>query len=215
VALLGTGVNPGFAIDKLVLTLATVCQNIKRVKVRRVVDATQRRLPLQKNVGAGMSVEEFRKNVEAGIIKHQGLPESTAMIADSLGLRLERIEEAIDPVVADERVSSQFFEVAKGAVRGLRQVARGIGRGEDEFVRLELEVYLGAPEPADTIEISGVPDLKLIIPGGMHSDLVTAAIAVNCVPALLDVKPGLRTARDIPMCYLPGFVQKAASSSWV
>ena len=53
-------------------------------------------------------------------------------------------------------------------------------------------MYLGAPDPVDAIEISGVPDLKLAIPGGIHGDLATAAIAVNCVPALLEAKPGLR-----------------------
>src|SRR5207237_7663070 len=105
-ALLGTGVNPGFAMDKLVLTLSTACQEITKVKVRRIVDASRRRLPLQKKVGAGMTVEEFRAQVAAGVIKHHGLPESTAMISDSLGLRVERIEESIEQVDADAPVRS-------------------------------------------------------------------------------------------------------------
>ena len=206
VALLGTGVNPGFAMDKLVLTLSTACQEVRRVTVRRVVDASRRRLPLQKKVGAGMSVEEFQAQVQAGVIKHHGLPESAGMIADSLGLRVDTIEEAIEPVVAQETVRSEFLEVAPGRVKGVRQVARGLGAGQ-ENVRLELEMYLGAPEPVDTIELSGVPDLKLAIPGGIHGDLATAAIAVNCIPALLEAKPGLLTSRDIPMRFLPGVAQ--------
>jgi 4-hydroxy-tetrahydrodipicolinate reductase len=206
VALLGTGVNPGFAMDKLVLTLSTACQEVRQVNVRRVVDASRRRLALQKKVGAGMTVEEFRAQVQAGVIKHHGLPESAAMIADSLGLGVDTIEESIEPVVAQETVRSEFLEVAPGRVRGVRQVAHGLGDGQ-ENVRLELEMYLGAPEPVDSIQISGVPDLRLAIPGGIHGDLATAAIAVNCIPALLEAKPGLLTSRDIPMRFLPGVAQ--------
>jgi len=33
-----------------------------------------------------MTVEEFRAQVKAGVIKHVGLPESVAMVADSLNL---------------------------------------------------------------------------------------------------------------------------------
>ncbi len=206
VSLLGTGVNPGFAMDKLVLTLSTACQEVRSVKVRRVVDASRRRLPLQKKVGAGMTVEEFRAQVHAGVIKHHGLPESAAMIADSLGLRVDTIEETIEPVVAQEAVRSEFLQVPAGRVKGVRQVARGSGDGR-ESVRLELEMYLGAPDPVDAIEIGGIPDLKLAIPGGIHGDLATAAIAVNCIPALLEAKPGLLTSRDIPMRFLPGVKQ--------
>ncbi|HYL95215.1 MAG TPA: hypothetical protein VET69_05345 [Terriglobales bacterium] len=206
VALLGTGVNPGFAMHKLVLTLSTACQEVRQVKVRRVVDASRRRLPLQKKVGAGMSVEEFRGQVQAGVIKHHGLPESAAMIADSLGLRVDTIQESIEPVVAQETVRSEFLEVAPGRVIGVRQVARGLGDGQ-ENVRLELEMYLGAPDPVDSIEISGTPDLRLAIPGGIHGDLATAAIAVNCIPALLEAKPGLLTSRDIPMRSMPAVAQ--------
>src|SRR5437868_11171875 len=86
VALVGTGVNPGFVMDKLVVTLAAVSQRIEHAKALRIVDASKRRLPLQKKIGAGMTVEEFRAQVKAGLIKHVGLPESVAMVADSLSL---------------------------------------------------------------------------------------------------------------------------------
>lgn len=207
VALLGTGVNPGFAMDKLVLTLATASQQVNRVRVRRIVDAARRRLPLQKKVGAGLTVEEFQAQVQAGVIKHHGLPESTGMIADSLGLDVDRIEETILPVIAEAAVRSDYIEVPVGKVKGVRQVALGLDHGGQERVRLELAMFLGSPDPVDSVEISGVPDLNLAVPGGIHGDLATAAIAVNCIPAMLEARPGLRTSRDIPMCYLPGISQ--------
>ena len=206
VALLGTGVNPGFAMDKLVLTLATACQEVRHVQVRRVVDASHRRLPLQHKVGAGLTPDEFRSQVASGAIKHHGLPESTGMIADALGIPVLEISETIEPVVADSPVHSEFLQVPAGRVKGVRQVGRGMANGS-ESVRLELEMYLGAPDPVDSIQIRGVPDLNLAIPGGIHGDLATAAIAVNCVPAMLEARPGLRTSRDIPMCFLPGLAE--------
>src|SRR5712672_1986126 len=106
VALVGTGVNPGFVMDKLVVTLAAVSQRIDHVKAVRIVDASKRRLPLQKKIGAGMAVEEFRAQVKAGIIKHVGLPESVAMVADSLNLPVVQITETIEPVIANERVQT-------------------------------------------------------------------------------------------------------------
>src|ERR1700690_1313008 len=114
VALVGTGVNPGFVMDKLVLTLSAVSQRVDWAKAVRVVDASKRRLPLQKKIGAGMTPEEFREQVKAGVIKHHGLPESIAMVADGLGFALDDITETIEPVIAEEMIPTEFLEVAPG-----------------------------------------------------------------------------------------------------
>ncbi len=104
VALVGTGVNPGFVMDKLALTLSAVSQRIDWVSAVRIVDASKRRLPLQKKIGAGMTPDEFRAQVAAGVIKHHGLPESIAMVADGLGFALDDISETIEPVIAEESI---------------------------------------------------------------------------------------------------------------
>src|SRR5713226_10009714 len=98
-------------MDKLVLTLSAVAQRVDSAKAVRIVDASKRRLPLQKKIGAGMTVEEFRAKVAAGVIKHVGLPESVAMVADSLNLAVEQITETIEPKVATERVQTEFLTV--------------------------------------------------------------------------------------------------------
>ena len=128
VALIGTGVNPGFVMDKLVVTLAAVSQRIEHAKAVRIVNASQRRLPLQRKIGAGMTVDEFREKVSAGVIKHVGLPESVAMIADSLNLQVDQITETIEPVVANEEVRTDFLTVDPGQAAGVHQIARGLGR---------------------------------------------------------------------------------------
>jgi len=202
VALVGAGVNPGFVMDKLVLTLAAVAQRVEAARAIRIVDASKRRLPLQKKIGAGMSVEEFKEKVAAGVIKHHGLPESVAMVSDGLGLGVEEITETIEPVVARERVVTEFLEVAQGQAAGVHQIARGFSGGKEK-VYMELQMYVGAAEPGDTVELIGQPNLRMTIPGGTHGDVATAAVVVNAIPAILDAPAGLRTSRDLPFAFFP------------
>jgi 4-hydroxy-tetrahydrodipicolinate reductase len=202
VALVGTGVNPGFVMDKLVLTLAAVSQRVEHARAVRVVDAAERREPLQKKIGAGLSVEEFRAQVAAGVIKHVGLPESLAMVADGLGFALDEIKETIEPVVARERITTEFLTVEPGQAAGVHQIALGFAQG-DEFIHLELQMYAGAKEPFDSIELTGTPNISLVIPGGAHGDVATAAVVVNAIPAILSAPAGLRTARDLSLGFFP------------
>lgn len=202
VALVGTGVNPGFVMDKLVLTLSAVSQRVEWAKAVRIVDASKRRLPLQKKIGAGMTPEEFRAQVSAGVIKHHGLPESIAMVADGLGFELDDISETIEPVIAAEPVKTEFLEVAPGQVAGVHQIARGMDGGKEK-IYMELKMFVGAEDSADSIELKGEPNLELTIPGGTHGDVATAAVVVNAIPSILAAQSGLRTARDLPLSYFP------------
>jgi 2,4-diaminopentanoate dehydrogenase len=202
VALVGTGVNPGFVMDKLPLTLSAVSQRVDWVSALRIVDASKRRLPLQKKIGAGMTPDEFRAQVSAGVIKHHGLPESIVMVADGLGFEIDDITETIEPMIADATVKTEFLEVAPGQVTGVHQIARGTIAGQHKIF-MELKMYVGAKEPADTIVLKGDPNLTLTIPGGTHGDVATAAVVVNAIPAILAANAGLRTSRDLPLCFLP------------
>lgn len=198
VAIVGTGINPGFVMDKLVITLAAVAQRIDHVKALRIVDASKRRQPLQKKIGAGMTVEEFHGKVKEGTIKHVGLPESVAMVADSLGLPVDEITETIQPKVATEHIQTQFLTVEPGQAAGVHQIARGLSEGK-ELIYMELQMYVGAKDPADSVELQGHPNIGLIVPGGCHGDIATASVAVNSIPAVLDAQSGLRTSRDLPI----------------
>jgi 4-hydroxy-tetrahydrodipicolinate reductase len=199
VALVGTGVNPGFVMDKLVVTLAAVSQRVEHAKALRVVDAAKRRLSLQKKIGAGMTVEEFRAQAAAGVIKHVGLSESVAMVADSLNLPVEQIIETLEPKIATERVQTEYLTVEPGQAAGVHQIARGNSKDGKELVYLELQMYVGAKDPTDTISLTGQPNISLVIPGGSPGDLATASVIVNSIPPILDAPAGLRTSRDLPI----------------
>jgi len=198
VTILATGVNPGFLMDAWPLFMTGVCQQVKQIKVVRVQDASLRRGPFQKKIGAGCTIEQFKKLVAAGTLKHVGLPESIAMIAGGLGWKLDEITESIEPVVAKTQVRTDFVTVEPGQVAGVRQVGRGIRAGE-ELVTLEFEASVGASDSYDAVYITGIPNLEVVIEGGTHGDIATAAIVVNSVHRVIDAPPGLVTMKDLPI----------------
>jgi 4-hydroxy-tetrahydrodipicolinate reductase len=198
VTVLATGVNPGFTMDTWPLFMTGVCQQVKKIKVVRVQDASPRRGPFQKKIGAGLTLKEFNELVAAGTLRHVGLPESIAMIAGGLGWKLDKITESIEPVVARSRVETDSVMVRPGQAAGVRQVGKGIRAG-DELISLEFEAYVGAPESYDAVYITGTPGLEAVIKGGTPGDIATAAITVNCVHRVMDAPPGLLTMKDVPI----------------
>ncbi len=198
VAVVGTGVNPGFAMDALPITLTGVCERVDAIRVDRIQDASVRRLPFQQKIGAGLTPEQFDERVASGSVRHVGLAESVAMIADAMGWKLDRITDDIGPKVARRSTKSQFLTVQKGQVAGIIQTGIGFRDGE-ALITLHMEAYLGAPESYDAVTVKGLPDLHMKIAGGIHGDIATAAIAVNSIPKVLSAEPGLHTMRSLPI----------------
>jgi 2,4-diaminopentanoate dehydrogenase len=198
VAVLGTGVNPGFVMDALPITLTGVCERVDAIRVDRVQDARIRRLPFQQKIGAGLTRDQFQKKVDDGSVRHVGLAESVSMIADAMGWKLDRVTDEIQPKIATGTVASEFLAVDAGYVCGIIQDGIGYRDGKP-VITLHMEAYLGAPESYDSIEIAGVPALRSKIAGGVHGDVATASIVVNSLPKVLEAPPGLHTMRDMPI----------------
>jgi 4-hydroxy-tetrahydrodipicolinate reductase len=201
VAVLGTGVNPGFVMDALPIALTGVCERVDAIRVDRIQDARVRRLPFQQKIGTGLTREQFQRKVDDGSVRHVGLAESVSMIAEAMGWKLDRITDEIQPKIATATVASEFLAVDPGYVCGI--VQDGVGyRDGAPVITLHMEAYLGAPESYDAIEISGSPAIRSKIAGGVHGDIATASIVVNSLARVLEVPPGLHTMRDMP---LPSF----------
>lgn len=199
VAIVGTGVNPGFAMDTLPLAITAISRDVSHVRVERRVAAALRREPLQRKVGAGMSPADFEAGVVAGTIRHVGLPESVAAVAGGLGWALDRIEEVIEPVIATEPITTQYLTVQPGQVAGVHQIGRG-WQGGSERVMLELTMAVNVAASVDRVWITGDPSLALTLEG-IHGDIATAAIVVNAVEAIRHARPGLRTMQEIPLVH--------------
>jgi 4-hydroxy-tetrahydrodipicolinate reductase len=198
VAVLGTGVNPGFAMDALPIMLTGICERVDSVRVDRLQDARTRRLPFQQKIGSGLTIDQFAAKVKDGSVRHVGLAESVTMIADALGWKLDKITDEITPKVAEKAVESELIAVDPGYVCGIVQDGVGWKRGKP-LITLHMEAYLGAPDSFDAVTIEGSPRVTQRIAGGLHGDVATASITVNSIPKILRVAPGLRTMADMPV----------------
>jgi 4-hydroxy-tetrahydrodipicolinate reductase len=201
VAVLGTGVNPGFTMDALPIALTAVCERVTSIEVLRVQDARVRRLPFQQKIGAGLTSDQFARRVDAGTVRHVGFTESIQMIADAMHWKLDRVTDEIEPKMATADVASDLLSVRAGQVCGLIQRGTGYVQGAPR-IQLRLEAYLGAPESYESVLIEGSPRIHSRIAGGVHGDIATASMAVNSIPAVIAARPGFRTMRDMR---LPSF----------
>ena len=197
VTVLGTGVNPGFVLDRLVATLGQTLGPVRHVLVRRVVDARGRREALQRKIGAGLTEDEFDALAADGAVGHVGLLESAALCALGLGLDLEEYEEEVAPVIAHEDIPGGAFVVPRGRVAGVNQTVVGLVDGQ-ERVRLELMLALGAEPPGDHIVIESNTRLSVEIPGGIPGDSATAQLVVHAAPRVASAESGLLTVLDLP-----------------
>ena len=203
----GTGVNPGFIMDKFVLAVSGVCQEVRHVRVERIVDASKRRPPLQLKTGAGLSPKEFMARTETGAVRHAGYRESVAMIAAGLGWELDRVEETIKPIIATEPVSTDVLSVEPGQSLGLHQEARGFvavgatGRSPLPLIELILEMRVDRPQGYDRVILDGIPPMDVKVIGGTHGDRATTAVVVNSLALVLAAEPGLATILDLPLAF--------------
>ena len=202
VSVLATGVNPGFLMDAWPLFMTGVCKRVDKVKVERIQDASKRRIPFQKKIGAGKSIDEFNDLVKKRIIRHVGLSESVAMVAAGLGWELDKITESIEPVVCDGQTKNAYITVEPGQAAGVRQIGSGWKKGRI-VIDLLFEASVGAKESYDSVCIKGEPDMDVIIKGGTNGDIATIAILINAIPQVINARPGLLTMKDLVISAMP------------
>jgi 4-hydroxy-tetrahydrodipicolinate reductase len=209
--LLGTGVNPGFLMDTLPVAATAVCRAVRSVKIWRIQDATTRRIPFQKKIGAGLDDAAFQSRITDGSLRHVGLGESIHFVAHYLGFHIDRWEESIEPVKADRDIAATIGPIKKGSASGVRQVARAWGTTNPKpdtrtpkpdsppILEFTFQAAIGQSDPHDRVVIDGEPPLDLTLKGGVHGDIATSAISLNAIPSLIAAPPGLHTMATIPL----------------
>ncbi len=201
VAVVGTGVNPGFLMDSLPTFLTSVCQDVQSISINRFQNAAFRRLPFQQKIGAGLSLEDFEIKKRKGTLRHVGLTESMQFIASKLGWELDATEDIISPVIAQEDIVTESMNIERGNAMGVCQVGKGWVNGEQK-ITLTFQAAVGEPESYDEVLVKGYPNISSKIEGGINGDVATCAITINAVGQILKAKPGLRTMGDLPLtCY--------------
>ena len=199
VTVVGTGINPGYLMDTLPVMLTAPCLSLEKITVTRLMNSARRRVPFQKKVGTGLSPEEFRNRIDAGLITgHVGLRESMQMIGAALGWQLDEFAEAPpEPVIARTPTETGLGTVVAGDVIGLSSTGRARGGGV-ERIRLEFHAYAGVPEEYDEVIIDGTPPIRQRIHGGVHGDIGTVALTVNTAARAVTAPAGLRVMVELP-----------------
>lgn len=199
VTVVGTGINPGFLMDTLPLILTAPCLEVESITVTRMMDSSKRRLPFQRKIGTGLSLDVFRNKIDNKIITgHVGLLESIHMIADGLGWELDdAVELPPEPVLADREVETGLGTVKPGDALGLRSTAYATMGGK-KVIALEFNANAGVEEEYDEVVIDGAPNVRERIIGGIHGDIGTVAVTINTIPRAVQSKPGLVLMKDLP-----------------
>ncbi|HEX6290136.1 MAG TPA: Gfo/Idh/MocA family oxidoreductase [Herpetosiphonaceae bacterium] len=200
VPVLGIGSNPGFVMDMLPILLTAPSIDIQQIHVERAIDASTRRVTLQQRIGAGLDPLAFRDWLHQRTTPHVGLVHSLRMIADALGWRLDRIVEHAEPIIAETWLRTPYVTVAPGQVAGIHQSARGF-MARREVLNLDWRTAIGLTDTYDAVKIAGTPPIDMLIRGGIHGDLATAALMVRAIPHMTMLRPGLRTVLDLPVLH--------------
>jgi hypothetical protein len=202
-AVVGTGVNPGFVLDLLVVVLTAVCADIRSISASRVNDLAPYGPTVLASQGVGLSPQAFADGLAEGrVVGHMGFPESIHLIASAVGWEIERIEETREAIIARVRRETPFVSVEPGQVAGCLHTAVAYRRDRAVITLRhpqQVQPQLEATDTGDSIEIDGTPKLRLAgrpeIPGGQ----ATCALAVNMIPRILSAAAGLHTMADLPV----------------
>ncbi|MDX1779749.1 MAG: 2,4-diaminopentanoate dehydrogenase [Thalassovita sp.] len=203
VAVVGTGINPGFVLDLLIIAMSGVCSEIESINARRVNDLSPYGRTVLSAQGVGLTPEAFEASVAEGrVVGHIGFVQSIHMIAEAVGWQIERIEETRRPIIAQRHCETPVMSVSPGQVAGCLHSARAF-RGGKPVIELvhpqQIRPDLHGVETGDEIIINGTPPVHLTgrpeIPGGQG----TTALAVNMIPRVLSAPPGLHTMADLPV----------------
>jgi 4-hydroxy-tetrahydrodipicolinate reductase len=186
--LLGTGVNPGFVMDRLAVTVASASCGVRGVSVWRLVDPRPRRPQFQKKVGFGLERDDWEALVISGRAGHIGLPESARLVAAGLGWTIPHWTERFEPLVPDP----------EGPISGILQVMEG-ATADGRTIRLRFEAHAGITRSEDRIDVDGTPPVHLRIDGGVSGDAATHAAVLHAAHLLGAAPRGLVTVLDLPL----------------
>ena len=203
VTVVGTGINPGFVLDLLVISLTGGCYNDESITAKRVNDLSPYGPSVLQTQGVGITPEAFKKGVEDGsVVGHFGFPESISMIATALGWKIEKIEQTRDPIISKVHRETQFVKIEPGLTAGCTHTAKGYIDGKPVIHLIhpqQVHPHLEDVQTGDYIEIKGEPDVNFSsgpeIPGGIG----TIALAVNMIPQVINGAPGLKTMAELPV----------------
>jgi len=210
-----SGIEPGFAADQLVLTLATLSHEIEQVRTQEFFTYTD--YPVAFTIfevfGLGKPLEH-RCIMELPGVQASAWAPPVRMVADALGVALDEIRETYEKCETPRRIEAAAGVIEAGTVGAVRFETIGVVDGRDAIViehinRMALDVAPDWPSsPRDgtyRVQIEGNPKLSLDLHLGDREDfseqgmIATTMRVVNAIPAVCAAPPGIVTAIDLPL----------------
>ena len=214
-SLYASGVEPGFAADQFVLTLLTMSNTIRTVRVQELFDYSGYPVEfmMREVFGFGQPLDHVPLMALGGSQSGTWGP-PVRMIADALGVGLDDIRETYDRALTDRRLDVACGVIEAGTVGAVRFETIGVVDGREAIViehvnRMAPDL---APEwpaaPRDgtyRVTIDGDPgmqcDLTFGSPTSASADgmLATTMRIVNAIPAVCAAPAGLTHSLALPL----------------
>ena len=176
VSIAGAGVNPGLIFDALVATLLGPTPSgfnsdgspKTTVVVRRTVNISGFGATVLRRIGIGATEKEFKEKVERSeILGHAGFPQSMSVVADALGLEIERIDKELLPVLTEKAIDlPQRFIIEPGYSAGVNQTYTSIVKGKPWFT----SHFFGHVDLAG-IDKAAKDEIEISIDGKVHQTI--------------------------------------------
>ncbi|WP_068270186.1 dihydrodipicolinate reductase [Aldersonia kunmingensis] len=223
VSLYASGIEPGFAADHLVLMLATQSKSIRTISASEIAlyDDYPVAETMMDAMGFGRPLDYMPALAYPGTIAFQWGP-GLRLIAHGLGLQIDEIRETFDRVPTDRDLHVAFGTAEAGTCGALRTRATAVIDGREAITiehvnRLAPDLGVEWAEPLDNpvyrIRIEGEPDIACdmtaslrdpkasgsVMDGGAGAMVSTAMRVVNAIPYVVEAKPGLVSALDLPL----------------
>ena len=210
--LLGTGIHPGWFIERVVPLMTGLCMSVNRIDIAETVDLSHHSGEAIRGMGYGLPPERLGSKKRKWILSRYYF-DSLAYLAFVLGVRLERITSDIRYRVAEQRLDRAAVAVEAGTVASISGLWTGYLGGKP-YLTLRERLYLD-PSHVDTkitspdfydVHVIGQPldvstrvniavtdreDVLGIDDAQCGANLGTAVQLVQTIPAAVDAPPGI------------------------
>lgn len=212
VSIAGAGVNPGLIFDALVATLLGPTPSgfnsdgspKTTVVVRRTVNISGFGATVLRRIGIGATEREFKEKVERSeILGHAGFPQSMSVVADALGLEIERIDKELLPVLTEKAIDlPQRFIIEPGYSAGVNQTYTSIVKGKPWFTshffgHVDLAGIDKAAKDEIEISIDGKVHQTISLNPGIGAQMGSQNMVINSIERIIQAQPGWVTVAEI------------------
>jgi hypothetical protein len=212
VSIAGAGVNPGLIFDALVATLLGPTpsginadgSSKTTVVVRRTVNISGFGATVLRRIGVGATEKEFKEKVERGeILGHAGFPQSMNVVADALGLEIERIDKELLPVLTESAIDlPQRFVIEPGFSAGVNQTYTSIVKGKPWFTshffgHVDLAGIDKVAKDEIEISIDGKVHQTISLNPGIGAQMGSQNMVINSIERIIQAQPGWVTVAEI------------------